>query len=55
MLNCFSAIARSVMISALVCDHIKFEEECFSAIARSVMISAMWSRQGRFDFYVSVL
>ena len=36
----FSAIARSVMISAATLKLEPMEEACFSAIARSVMISA---------------
>ena len=39
--TCFSAIARSVMISAkLVTWTLYRDRPCFSAIARSVMISA---------------
>ena len=37
---CFSAIARSVMISASSCPFLCFRLQSFSAIARSVMISA---------------
>ena len=36
----FSAIARSVMISALNCGSAIWDAFSFSAIARSVMISA---------------
>ena len=40
-MSCFSAIARSVMISAPRLDvHGGSQREGFSAIARSVMISA---------------
>ena len=37
----FSAIARSVMISAQALTNYILKEQCFSAIARSVMISAI--------------
>ena len=40
--GCFSAIARSVMISAKIAVvELPVEAESFSAIARSVMISAL--------------
>ena len=37
----FSAIARSVMISASKCEQTNRQDTRFSAIARSVMISAI--------------
>ena len=43
-LKSFSAIARSVMISAILTNLIKKEIVSFSAIARSVMISASFMR-----------
>ena len=39
-LTSFSAIARSVMISAVSGTSVQNQTLCFSAIARSVMISA---------------
>ncbi len=41
----FSAIARSVMISAMILRKNLSSKSCFSAIARSVMISAKTSEQ----------
>ena len=42
---CFSAIARSVMISATFFFFVPNRLVCFSAIARSVMISALVIRE----------
>ena len=47
----FSAIARSVMISALKCGQTNRQDIRFSAIARSVMISA----GKRHDYFTSCL
>ena len=43
-MNCFSAIARSVMISATAFVSTLEDSKGFSAIARSVMISALKQR-----------
>ena len=51
----FSAIARSVMISAFLVRHLSVFSVSFSAIARSVMISARSGRLYRQDPWVSVL
>ena len=52
----FSAIARSVMISAITSDGFTADLSSFSAIARSVMISATTERNFYAGtFLVSVL
>ena len=52
---CFSAIARSVMISATFFFFVPNRLVCFSAIARSVMISAEVVVKAREAMDVSVL
>ena len=51
----FSAIARSVMISAVSGTNVQNQTLCFSAIARSVMISASEKDRDASAAEVSVL
>ena len=53
--RCFSAIARSVMISAAAAARYGVPFYSFSAIARSVMISAGFERLATLLKMVSVL